>query len=85
VGYILAQVPSNLVANKIKWPGVYICAGMAGWGVISALVSIVHDFSSLLVIRVLLGVLEAVVSNKNYITLAREPSLDAKHMLTSRF
>lgn len=72
VGYILAQVPSNLIANKITWPGVYICAGMAGWGVISALVSLVHNFSGLLVIRVLLGVVEAVVSSRFYCVLARD-------------
>ncbi|KAI3322345.1 MFS general substrate transporter [Xylariaceae sp. AK1471] len=59
-GYILTQTPSNLIANKIKWPGVYICAGMAGWGVLSALTALVHNFVGLLVIRVLLGVIEAI-------------------------
>ncbi|KAI8624996.1 MFS general substrate transporter [Xylariaceae sp. FL1651] len=59
-GYILAQTPSNLIASKIKWPGVYICAGMAAWGIVSALTAVVHNFAGLLVTRVLLGVVEAV-------------------------
>ncbi|KAI0146190.1 MFS general substrate transporter [Xylariaceae sp. FL1272] len=60
VGYILAQTPSNIIANKVSWPGVYICAGMAAWGLLSALTALVTGFAGLLVIRVLLGVIEAV-------------------------
>ncbi|KAI0803761.1 nicotinamide mononucleotide permease [Xylaria sp. FL0064] len=60
VGYILLQVPSNLVLGKIKWPGVYICTGMAVWGAISALMSTVHGFGGLLAARIFLGVVEAV-------------------------
>ncbi|KAI0390880.1 nicotinamide mononucleotide permease [Xylariaceae sp. FL0594] len=59
VGYIIFQVPSNLIAGKSRWPGTYICAGMAVWGVISASVSVVHDFRGLFVVRFLLGVVEA--------------------------
>ncbi|KAI1421909.1 nicotinamide mononucleotide permease [Xylaria sp. FL1777] len=60
VGYILLQVPSNLILGKIKWPGIYICGGMAVWGAISALMSIVKDFGGLLTARIFLGVVEAI-------------------------
>ncbi|KAI1814434.1 MFS general substrate transporter [Poronia punctata] len=60
IGYILAQTPSNLLASKITWPGIYICMGMAAWGAMSALTAVVHDFSHLLAIRALLGVIEAI-------------------------
>ncbi|KAI0017566.1 nicotinamide mononucleotide permease [Xylariomycetidae sp. FL0641] len=60
VGYILMQVPSNLIVGKIKWPGVYICGGMATWGVISALMSVVHNYPGLLVTRIFLGFVEAI-------------------------
>ncbi|KAI0206782.1 nicotinamide mononucleotide permease [Astrocystis sublimbata] len=60
VGYILLQVPSNLVLGSIKWPGVYICCGMAVWGVVSASMATVQNFGGLLAARVFLGVVEAV-------------------------
>ncbi|KAF4119345.1 Nicotinamide mononucleotide permease [Geosmithia morbida] len=59
-GYILMQVPSNMIAGRISWPGTYICLGMAAWGVISACMAAVHNFAGLLVARVLLGIVEAV-------------------------
>lgn len=36
VGYILMQVPSNLIVSKIKWPAMYICLAVSLWGAISA-------------------------------------------------
>ncbi|CAG7940037.1 unnamed protein product [Penicillium salamii] len=60
VGYILMQVPSNLIVGKIKWPGVYICVSMALWGVLSACTAAVHNFSGLLASRFFLGFVEAV-------------------------
>ena len=60
VGYILMQVPSNMIAGKIKYPGVYICSAMAVWGVISALMATVHNFVGLLMCRFFLGFVEAV-------------------------
>jgi MFS family permease len=59
-GYILMQVPSNMIVGKIKWPGIYICAGMATWGVISALMAVVQNFAGLLVTRIFLGFVEAI-------------------------
>ncbi|CAG8937251.1 unnamed protein product [Penicillium salamii] len=60
VGYILMQVPSNLIVGKIKFPGVYICVSMALWGVLSACTAAVHNFSGLLASRFFLGFVEAV-------------------------
>ncbi|KAF6816871.1 TNA1 is necessary for nicotinic acid import into the cell [Colletotrichum plurivorum] len=60
VGYILMQVPSNMIVGKIKWPGVYICSAMAAWGVISALMAVVHNYEGLLMARFFLGFIEAV-------------------------
>ncbi len=34
-GYVSLQVPSNMVASKIKYPGIYICGMCAAWGIIS--------------------------------------------------
>lgn len=60
VGYILMQVPSNMIAGKVKLPGVYICCAMALWGLISGLMATVTSFSHLLVCRFFLGFVEAV-------------------------
>ncbi|KAL2837604.1 major facilitator superfamily domain-containing protein [Aspergillus pseudodeflectus] len=60
VGYILMQVPSNIIVGKIRWPGVYICGAMALWGLLSALTAIVHNFAGLMASRFFLGFIEAV-------------------------
>lgn len=54
------QIPSNMVVGKIKWPGAYICCGMAAWGCISALTSVVHNYGGLLTCRIFLGMVEAI-------------------------
>ncbi|KAG5657996.1 hypothetical protein KAF25_006947 [Fusarium avenaceum] len=58
--YILFQVPSNMIAGRIKWPGIYICCSMVIWGAISAIMASVHNFAGLVVARIFLGVVEAV-------------------------
>ncbi|KAI8295076.1 putative transporter [Colletotrichum sp. SAR 10_98] len=60
VGYILMQIPSNMIVSKIKWPGAYICAAMAAWGAISSLMAVVHNYEGLLMARFFLGFIEAV-------------------------
>jgi hypothetical protein len=60
---VLMQVPSNMIVGKIKWPGIYICAGMAGWGVISALMAVVHNYEGLLMTRFFLGFIEVSTSS----------------------
>ncbi|KAL4795789.1 major facilitator superfamily domain-containing protein [Aspergillus venezuelensis] len=59
-GYIIMQVPSNMVLGKLKWPGVYICAAMGVWGVISAAQAAVAGFAGLMVARFMVGFVEAV-------------------------
>lgn len=49
-----------MIVGKIKWPGFYICAGMATWGVISALMAVVHNYIGLLMARFFLGFVEAI-------------------------
>ncbi|KXT06944.1 hypothetical protein AC578_7103 [Pseudocercospora eumusae] len=56
---VLMQVPSNLVVSKIKWPGLYICAAVALWGVVSACTAAVNSFGSLVACRFMLGFVEA--------------------------
>ena len=53
VGYILMQVPSNMLLGKIKYPGTYICFAMACWGVVSGCMAAVHSFTGLLLTRFL--------------------------------
>jgi MFS family permease len=56
---VLMQVPSNLVVSKIRWPGLYICAAVALWGLVSACTALVHSFGGLLACRFMLGFVEA--------------------------
>ncbi|ORY89841.1 nicotinamide mononucleotide permease [Leucosporidium creatinivorum] len=60
VGYILMQVPSNMIASKIARPGLYICGAMALWGALSAITAGVHNFAGLVVCRFMLGFVESV-------------------------
>ncbi|KAL4880354.1 major facilitator superfamily domain-containing protein [Aspergillus karnatakaensis] len=59
-GYIIMQIPSNMILGKLRWPGVYICAAMAVWGVISAVQALVSNFAGLMVCRFMVGFVEAV-------------------------
>ncbi|KAE8312421.1 major facilitator superfamily domain-containing protein [Aspergillus transmontanensis] len=60
IGYILMQVPSNIIVGKIERPGLYICISMALWGVISACMASVKNYSGILVCRFFLGFVEAI-------------------------
>ncbi|KAG6013632.1 hypothetical protein E4U54_006517 [Claviceps lovelessii] len=59
VGYILMQVPSNLLLNKIGKPGKYLPACMVVWGIISTSTAACRSFEGLLVTRFFLGFVEA--------------------------
>jgi MFS family permease len=54
------QIPSNLVLSKIRWPAVWICSAVIGWGAVSAATSAVSSYGGLLCCRFFLGVIEAV-------------------------
>ena len=74
-GYVSLQIPSNMVASKIKYPGICkwsclnlfhmliqcsdICGMTAAWGVVSGCTGIVQSFPGLAVCRVILGFTEA--------------------------
>lgn len=60
VGYILMQVPSNLVVSKIKYPAWWICSAVTIWGAISACTAAVSSYGGLLACRFMLGFVEAV-------------------------
>ncbi|WOO77177.1 putative transporterC [Vanrija pseudolonga] len=58
-GYVSLQIPSNMLASRIKWPGTYICVMCAAWGVVSGCTGAVQSYSGLCAIRVILGFTEA--------------------------
>ncbi|WRT70486.1 uncharacterized protein IL334_007484 [Kwoniella shivajii] len=60
VGYLPFQIPSNLIVSSIPRPGLYICGACILWGTISACTAAVHSYATLLVVRVILGMAEAV-------------------------
>jgi MFS family permease len=60
VGYVLTQVPSNMLITKVK-PGMYMSAWMLVWAVVSACSALVQNFTGLVICRFFLGVTEAPV------------------------
>ncbi|KAF9894713.1 hypothetical protein FE257_006603 [Aspergillus nanangensis] len=58
VGYLLGQVPSNMLLNRVR-PSRYMAGFMMAWAIISTLTCIVKDYHGMLVCRLLLGVVEA--------------------------
>lgn len=60
VGYLPFQIPSNLIISRISRPGLYICCATVIWGIISACTALATSYSSLVGIRCVLGVSEAV-------------------------
>ncbi|KAI0751563.1 MFS general substrate transporter [Daedaleopsis nitida] len=59
VGYILMQIPSNMLLNHIGKPSLYLPACMMVWGTISILTGITNDFIGALLTRFFLGFVEA--------------------------
>ncbi|KAL3477231.1 major facilitator superfamily domain-containing protein [Aspergillus californicus] len=57
VGYILGQVPSNMLITRLR-PSWYMSSAMAAWAIVSALTAIAKDFTGLLLVRFFLGVTE---------------------------
>lgn len=53
------QIPSNMIAGRVAWPGMYICLMCAGWGIVSACTGAVQSYVGLIVCRLFLGVTEA--------------------------
>ncbi|CAK9436317.1 uncharacterized protein LODBEIA_P08750 [Lodderomyces beijingensis] len=59
IGYILFQVPSNMLLNRLGRPSAYLAVVMTIWGAISACTAAVKGFGGLVAIRVFLGVVES--------------------------
>ncbi|KAI2788004.1 hypothetical protein POX_f08387 [Penicillium oxalicum] len=59
VGYILMQVPSNLMLNYMGRPSLYLGFFITAWGLVSALTSQVKGYGSVVACRFLLGLVEA--------------------------
>jgi MFS family permease len=58
VGYILGQIPSNMVLNRTR-PSRYMAIAMMLWAVVSALTAVCNNFTGLLLTRFFLGLCEA--------------------------
>ncbi|KAK6464351.1 transporter of nicotinic acid [Scheffersomyces coipomensis] len=59
VGYIIFQIPSNMLLNKLGRPSLYISTLMTLWGVLSTCTGAVKNFKGLLTVRILLGIIES--------------------------
>ncbi|KAI1506692.1 MFS transporter [Biscogniauxia marginata] len=58
VGYLLMQLPSNLLLTRLR-PSLYLGVAMTIWGTISAAQAATHSFSGLIACRFFLGFAEA--------------------------
>lgn len=58
VGYLLMQLPSNLILTRLR-PSLYLSASCCLWGVVSTCNSASQTFTHLIVIRFFLGFVEA--------------------------
>ncbi|KAH8674464.1 putative MFS transporter [Tricladium varicosporioides] len=58
VGYLLGQVPSNMILNRVK-PAWYMAGFTFAWAIVSTLTCIVKDYHGMLAARFMLGVTEA--------------------------
>ncbi|KAJ4168561.1 hypothetical protein NW754_010479 [Fusarium falciforme] len=58
VGYLLMQLPSNLLLTRVR-PSLYLSASCCLWGVVSTCNAAAHSFTHLVVIRFFLGFVEA--------------------------
>ncbi|OJJ63750.1 hypothetical protein ASPSYDRAFT_141445 [Aspergillus sydowii CBS 593.65] len=59
VGYLLMQIPSNLMLNKFGKPAIYLPSAMILWGIISTCTAAAQSYAGLVVIRFFLGFVEA--------------------------
>jgi MFS family permease len=58
VGYLLMQLPSNLLLTRVR-PSLFLGIAMGIWGVISACQAATQSFAGLVVARFFLGFVEA--------------------------
>ena len=58
VGYIIGQVPSNMLMTRVR-PSYYMSCAMALWAIVSALSAASQNYIGLLLTRFFLGITEA--------------------------
>ena len=61
VGYVLMQIPSNMMITRIR-PGLYMSTWMLIWAAVSGCTALVQNFGGLVACRFFLGITEAPVS-----------------------
>lgn len=54
VGYLIMQLPSNLLITRLP-PSIYLSAAATLWGVVSTCNGAVHSFGQLVAVRIILG------------------------------
>ncbi|EMD33116.1 hypothetical protein CERSUDRAFT_118171 [Gelatoporia subvermispora B] len=57
--YCPAQIPSNMILNRITRPSYYIPACVVVWGLTSALTGVTHNYAGILLCRIFIGLPEA--------------------------
>lgn len=55
VGYLLMQIPSNLLLNYMGRPSLYLGFWICAWGLVSALTSQVQSYGGIVAARFILG------------------------------
>jgi MFS family permease len=58
VGYMLAQLPSNMILTRVR-PSIYLPCCVVVWSFVSAATASVTSFGSLVAVRFFLGIVEA--------------------------
>ncbi|KAJ5646347.1 vitamin H transporter [Penicillium lividum] len=58
VGYVVFEVPSNLVLGRTR-PSIFLPSIMIIWGVLTCLMSVIKSYTHLVVLRILVGSVEA--------------------------
>ncbi|RPD53443.1 MFS general substrate transporter [Lentinus tigrinus ALCF2SS1-7] len=57
--YVPAQIPSNMILNRISRPSYYIPLCVVLWGLTSALTGVARNYAGILVARIFVGIPEA--------------------------
>ncbi|KDQ55118.1 hypothetical protein JAAARDRAFT_60080 [Jaapia argillacea MUCL 33604] len=59
VSYCPAQIPSNMILNKVTRPSLYIGCCVIAWGLVSAMTGVTKSFGGIVLCRVFIGLPEA--------------------------
>ncbi|KAG1743063.1 MFS general substrate transporter [Suillus lakei] len=59
VGYLLMQAPSNVMLQRMKRPSLYLSSCMITWGVLTVFMGAVPTYHAALILRFLIGFVEA--------------------------